>query len=540
MAGTCSAQSQTSTAAAPSTGAAAGPPPAFDIADVHTSRKSDNPFMVGGTLQGTKYIIRQANMVDLIAAAYGMEGEKVLSGPRWLERDRFDIIARAPAKTSPDTLKLMLQSLLADRFKLVLHTDTKPMPAYILSVGKTKPKLREAAAKDDTGCKIAPGVTSPLPYTPFECRNITMDEFAKTLPEIGPSYLSHPVVNSTGLKGSWDFELHWTNVRLLAQAGSDGLTLFDALDKQLGLKLEAQKTPMPALIVDSVNEEPTPNAPGVATALPPPPPPEFEVATIKPTPPGGEQLGILLDQNGNFSSTNTPLRLLIDIAWNINFNNTELPLNAPKFLDSEHFDINAKLATDETAKEKAANIDLDQMRELLRKFLVDRFKIVFHVEDHPVNAYTLIATNPKLQKADPLNRTGCKEGPGPDGKDPRPTNPLLGRLLTCLNMSMPEFAEQIHTLAPGYVYYPVQDSTGLDGNYDFTLSFSPQGAGQNVGGGAGGANQPGSGAPTASDPSGALSLFDAINKQLGLKLELRKGSLPVLVIDHIEEKPTDN
>ncbi len=59
----------------------------------------------------------------------------------------------------------------------------------------------------------------------------------------------------------------------------------------------------------------------------------------------------------------------------------------------------------------------------------DRFQMTSHFEDRPVEAFTLIATNPKMKKADPLNRTHCKEGPGPDGKDPRIANPILGRLL---------------------------------------------------------------------------------------------------------------
>ena len=83
-------------------------------------------------------------MVDLIATAYGEDGEKILGGPSWLDMDRFDIAAKAPANTSPETVKLMLQTLLADRFKLKIHTDKKPMPAFVLTLGKGKPKLKES------------------------------------------------------------------------------------------------------------------------------------------------------------------------------------------------------------------------------------------------------------------------------------------------------------------------------------------------------------------------------------------------------------
>jgi len=119
-------------------------PPAFDAADVHVSAKSPNANQSGGFLRGGRYEIRKGTMVDLVRLAYGMDADKVLGGPAWLETDRFDIIAKAPPSTPPDTVKLMLQALLADRFKLVVHKDTKPLPGYALTVGKGKPKIKEA------------------------------------------------------------------------------------------------------------------------------------------------------------------------------------------------------------------------------------------------------------------------------------------------------------------------------------------------------------------------------------------------------------
>jgi len=90
-------------------------------------------------------------------------------------------------------------------------------------------------------------------------------------------------------------------------------------------------------------------------------------------------------------------------------------------------------------------------------------------------------------------------------------------------------------VAPGYIYNPVTDGTGLKGSYDFTLSFSS--ADKILPNAGGAANNSDS---TSSDPNGALSLFDAVNRQLGLKLEKTKRPYPVLVIDHIEETPTPN
>ena len=89
-------------------GQAAPTPPAFDIVDVRVSPHGVNPVMTGGVLRGDRYVLRQANMVDLIAAAYGIDDERVLGGPSWLEHDRFDVIAKAPPGT-PETIRLMLQ-----------------------------------------------------------------------------------------------------------------------------------------------------------------------------------------------------------------------------------------------------------------------------------------------------------------------------------------------------------------------------------------------------------------------------------------------
>src|SRR5262245_29952610 len=75
---------------------------AFEIADVHTSKPSIIPQMSGGILRGTRYEIRNASMVDLIKTAYDVEPEKVVGGPAWLESDRFDVIARTPAGTTPE------------------------------------------------------------------------------------------------------------------------------------------------------------------------------------------------------------------------------------------------------------------------------------------------------------------------------------------------------------------------------------------------------------------------------------------------------
>jgi len=500
-------------------------PSVFDSADVHVSLPSTNPTMRGGALRGGRFEVRTATMVDLISTAYSMEPDKILGGPSWLDWDRFDVFAKAPQSTTQENLNLMLQNLLADRFKLVVHKDIKSMPAFALTVGKGKPKMKQTSGSDQSACQEVPQNPAPgtVPYLAVSCHGVTMSAFAGVLSDWGGgTYLSDPVVDQTGLGGTWDFELKWTARNRLAQAGADGISLLDAIDKQLGLKLEAKKAPLPVLIVDSVNQKPTPNEPGVTTKIPPAPPTEFEVADIKPSAPDARgQNGRM--QNGRLDLHNFTLKQLIQAAWDLG-NNDDMVAGIPKSAESARFDVVAKVAT--AGPMKAQDIDDDTLRLMLRGLLAERFGLKAHMEDRPVNAYTMTAAKQtKLQKADPQNRTNCKSGGG--------TSPILNRLITCQNMNMTQFAATLQNIASGYVRAPVKDATGLEGYWDFSVNFSGVGL-------LPGARFDPNAASEASDPNGSLTLPEALQKQLGLKLEMEKRPLPVLVIDHVDDKPTEN
>jgi uncharacterized protein (TIGR03435 family) len=519
-----------------SSDAATATTPTFDLADVHLSAKTTTPYFTGGRLHGDRYLLHNATMVDMISLAYGMDGDNILSGPAWLDLDRFDVSAHAPRTTSPDDIKLMLQALLADRFHLVLHKDTHPRPSYVLHVDKGGPKLKQADEGEPshidehhTPTDLPPGVPA---YYSVTCRNQTMAQFKQMLMDFATAYLPKPVVDATDLKGGYDFELHWT-----WQPRPDGLTIFEAVNKQLGLKLALEPYPTPVVVVDKVDEKPTPNVPGLDKVLPPPPPAEFDVAVLTPSKPDAPlQARITGNQ---ITATGLTLKFLIAYAWNLNPNDDELIQNAPKFLNQDHYDLLAKAAPEAQAigPDGKPQFDFDLLPHMVQTLLAERFKMQSHFEDRPIEAFTLVATNPKMKKADPLNRTGCKEGPGPDGKDPRIADPILGRLLYCQNMTMAQLADMLPSLASGYVFTPVLDATGLKDAYDFTLSFSTAGQLRSVP-----PPPPNSdpNAPAVADPSGGLSLPDAINKQLGVKLEKQRRPSPVLVIDHIEEKPTDD
>jgi uncharacterized protein (TIGR03435 family) len=516
-------------------------PPAgkFEIADVRVSDRQINIGVTGNAIREGRYELHNATMVDLIRIAHGVDAEKVVGGPNWLELDRYTVIAKAPAGTSIENARLMLRAVLADRFKLTVHEDTRPLTAFAMTVAG-KHKMKEAAGGGAPGCQPQPPPQPPepgvIPKQAAICRGMTMAALAQLLPRAAGAYLPNPVFDQTGLQGAFDFEMSWHPRQLLAQAGTDGVSIFDALEKQLGLKLELKDTPTSALVVDSVERKPTPNAPDIAKALPPPSPPEFEVATIKPTSPDQKGTNAQIRPTGMVNVVGMPLRQLMQLAWDLQSDDL---IDAPQWTTTARFDLVARAFASTTNTDQPP-IEIDTLRQMLRTFLTERFQIKTHVETREVNGYVLSAPKPRLAKADPSSRTRCTEGPATNSADPRNRNPILSRLITCQNMTMGQFAERLQSLANGYVRVPAVDATGLEGGYTFTVNFSPIGVFQGGPGRGGDAGPVGGGAAlSASEPNGALSLPEALDRQLGLKLELQKRPMQVLVFDSIAEKPIE-
>jgi uncharacterized protein (TIGR03435 family) len=521
-------------------GQTASAPVAFEAADVHASPERLHPEM-HGSLRGGRVSLRDATLADLIATSYHVDPADVFGGPSWLDFDRFDINAKAAANTSDEAGVAMLRGLLADRFQLMVHTDKRPLPAFVLSVGKLN-RMKQSAASADAGqCQYqqpAPNAAMPAPGAPpppikFSCHNTTMETLADFLHNVGSPYLTRPVVDQTGLKGGWDFDLQW-NYNKPKDGG--GISLFDAVDKQLGLKLESKPTPTAVVVVDSVNEKPTPNVAGLDKILPPSLGAEFEVAVIREAGPDERHFNIEVEGN-RVNIHYATLQTLIYTSFETQPGKIE---NKPKWLDDVHYDIMGTVAMNNASAAipgADSGLDTDDIDEMVRSLLADRFKLATHAGSQPSVVYALVADGPKMKKADPANHPTCHEGPGPDGKDPRVDNPLLKRLISCQNMTMAQFASELHTLAGGYLPAPVIDSTGLAGAYDFTLSFS-----KGVDLKTAAAAPPSASGDGPSDPGPiGISLFDAVEKQLGLKLEKKdKVMMPTLVIDHVEEKPTEN
>ena len=245
---------------------------AFEVADIKLNTSNAEPngnFLPGGRVQITNVPLRM-----LIVEAFKIRNNELIGGEAWLDSERFDVVAKAVPTSTEDELRKMLQKLLADRFKMVVHREEKQMPAYALTVGKNGPKMKESDKPVPQGQPLCRGGEGEPGMTHRVCQHITMAEFAQTLPRIAPAYFQTPVVDQTGLKGAYDFQLDWTPLGRIMGSNGDGArssgsggaseptggrTIFEAVASQLGLKLESKKLPVSVLVLDSIEKMPTEN-----------------------------------------------------------------------------------------------------------------------------------------------------------------------------------------------------------------------------------------------------------------------------------------
>jgi len=519
--------------------------PKFEMADVRVSPTSHFTAQnFGGVLRAGKYVNRDVTMLSLIAAAYGVAEDAISGGPGWIASDLFDIIAKVPDGTTTATANQMLQSLLADRFKLVISTGTHPVPRYVLSVGKGGSKLKAASGSGNSNCQQIGGPGGPPapgelpPNIKVKCTSMTGADIAENLHQMAGGYLDHDVIDQTKLEGSFDFDLEWTGRGILAQKGADGISVFDAVSKQLGLELKLQDVPQPSTMIQSVNRKPTQNADGVAAALALPPA-RFEEASIKPADPNGRNITGLLYTGGSQMTAGGTTRALVGMGFQIPQGMAnDLVVGLPKSADTNRWEITAKVPS---TGEGAPNIvrgrpqppPLSVGLEMLHGLMIDRFELKTHMENRDITVYalTLVGAKPKMTQANEQERSGCQV-------DPSLPKPALNMqaMLNCKNMSMADLAENILRRAGGYIDHPVVDATGLEGGWDFVMGWTAFGAFRQP---PPQTNPPAGGTLEASDPAGGISVFDAIQKQLGLKLVKQTHSYPVIVVDHISEKPIE-
>jgi len=273
--------------------------PTFEVASVKPAepgRRGPGPLRGGPGTNSPGELSGASTLKNLLMRAYGLKSYQVI-GPSWMESARYEIAAKVPPGTSAEKMAWMLQSLLADRFGLVAHRETRELPIFEMVTGKSGPKLKRSPAADAKSADIPKLTTGPDGFPEmapganagrsFEvvtggtdgilyklwARHETMQQLADRL----SSQLNRAVVDRTGIEGEYDFTLEWTmeaaggtvprtdpppdeiDMHNSPVMSDPGLSIFRAIQTQLGLKLEAKRGPLEMLIVDQVDKTPTGN-----------------------------------------------------------------------------------------------------------------------------------------------------------------------------------------------------------------------------------------------------------------------------------------
>ena len=225
-----------------------------------------------GTDDPTLLVCENWDLSNLVGIAYGINYYQ-LSAPDWMHDVRYDVRAKIPEGTTKDQVGPMWQNMLADRFKLVVHRETKDFQTYDLVVAKGGPKFKEARTPNPND--------PPATRSPMTLDKNGYPEFGPGHPGMGVSHglarqynpretmsrlasqvsvqLGHPVNDATGLSGAYEIGLYWVSDHIAETSPDSGPRLIDALREQLGLRLESKKGPVEFLVVDHAERVPTDN-----------------------------------------------------------------------------------------------------------------------------------------------------------------------------------------------------------------------------------------------------------------------------------------
>jgi len=248
-------------------------------------RKDGNPLLFSKMPdQDRAYSISGVSLINTRIMSYDLQDFQIAGGPKWLDSDRFDIVAtsscpnfsKAELSSGPTQQQLMLRSHLADRFKLAVHNETRQLPVFALvvahAVGRLGPELRRLSV----GCAALAAARTRVESTPpppsgdrplcgsrvfpgaIMAGGITKTDFVRRLSMLSMtgSSLGRMVIDRTGLSGAFDINLHFTPDRIpdFGPGGPvidpNGPSVLTALQEQLGLKLDSQRGPVDVLVID--------------------------------------------------------------------------------------------------------------------------------------------------------------------------------------------------------------------------------------------------------------------------------------------------
>ena len=247
--------------------------PAFEVASIKENVSvSDNASV--RAQPGGRLSVSNNSLRNIIRNAYNVQNYQIIGGPDWINTVRWDITAKAPDDATPPQLLLMVRTLLADRFKLVIRHETREMPVYALVLARPDARLGSQLRSSSVDCaailsaaKARGEALSPTTNGRPTCgtrttrgnmmtTGVAMTDLARNL----APFAGRPVVDKTGLSGVYDVDLTWTPEQGPAGAdgtatppapSTDGVSLFTAVQEQLGLKLDAQLAPVEVLVIES-------------------------------------------------------------------------------------------------------------------------------------------------------------------------------------------------------------------------------------------------------------------------------------------------
>lgn len=264
--------------------------PAFEVASIRPSPPERNEVTVGVRITGSQVRISQWPLKEYVALAYNVRPQQI-AGPDWLTQQAYDIAGTIPSGVSSERVPEMFQALLADRFQLKTHRETRPLPVYAIGVGKEGLKIKELPA-DPLADAAAPtnieasgsgggvfldaggGSTFRLGDNRIEARKMRMDDFAGLITR----FLDRPAIDQTGLKGRFDFTIDLTpedyTAMMIRAAVGAGVTLppqaLRVLDgasinplaaglQKLGFTVDRRDAPLEFVVIDSMSRTPTEN-----------------------------------------------------------------------------------------------------------------------------------------------------------------------------------------------------------------------------------------------------------------------------------------
>jgi uncharacterized protein (TIGR03435 family) len=224
----------------------------FEVAAVKLRQPGRLITMIGGAPSGSRLTLEAMSLSDLVSWAYNVKPWQVAGGPLWsgvqVDRTtldsatrRFDISAKAEGDSarSPEEFRQMMQALLADRFQLTLHRESRDTPVYVLVTEKQGPKLSESPLD-------AKGILRMNGGGKIAGSGATMAQLASWFSKANG--VERPVIDQTGLTGRYDFTLEWSNP-LASAENSTAPSIFTAMPEQLGLKLEPRRAPVEFIVI---------------------------------------------------------------------------------------------------------------------------------------------------------------------------------------------------------------------------------------------------------------------------------------------------